>query len=98
MVQAIEEIDRFIGEEMPEDNQLASEYKQAQKRANKLQSTLQSACNELSALTVIADESFGDEFYDSISAFIEETRYNKKAWSRVSDMKSHLSSRGIVTH
>ena len=73
VIQAIEEIHRFVGEEMPDDNQLASEHKQAQKRADKLQSNLQSACNELSALTVIADESFGDEFYDSISAFIEET-------------------------
>ena len=83
---------------MPDDNQLASEHKQAQKRADKLPSNLQSACNELSALTVIADESFGDEFYDSISAFIEETRDNKKARSKVSDMKSRLSTRGIVTH
>ena len=62
VVQAIEEIDRFTGEEMPEDNQLASEYKQAQKQANILQATLQTTCNELSAVTVIADESFGDEF------------------------------------
>ena len=52
----------------------------------------------MSAVTVIADESFGDEFYDCISAFIEETRDNKKARSKVSDMKSRLSTRGIVTH
>ena len=98
VVQAIEEIDRFVSEEMPEDNQLASEYKQAQKRADKLQSTLQTTCNELSAVTVIADESFGDEFYDYISAFIEETRDNKKARSKVSEMKTRLSTRGIVSH
>ena len=88
VVQAIEEIDRFTSEEMPEDNQLASEYKQAQKQANMLQATLQTACNELSAVTVIPDESFGDEFYDYISEFVEETRDNKKARSKVSDMKS----------
>ena len=31
VIQAIEEVDRFVGEDMPEDNhnQLASEYKQA---------------------------------------------------------------------
>ena len=34
VVQAIEEIDRFAGEEMPEYNQLASEYKLAQKQVN----------------------------------------------------------------
>ena len=43
--QASAEIDRFVSEEWPEDNQLSYEYKQAQKRANKLQSDLQSACN-----------------------------------------------------
>ena len=52
----------------------------------------------MSALTVIADECFGDEFFGSISAFVEETRKNEKARNKVSDMKSRLSSRGIVTH
>ena len=98
VTQAIEEIDRFVDEEMPDYNQIASEHKTAQKKADKLQTNLQSACNELSALTVIADESFGDEFFGSISAFVEETRNNGKARSKVSDMKSRLSNRGIVTH
>ena len=78
VVQAIEEIDRFASEEMPEDNQLNSDYKQAQKRSNTLHATLLTTCNELSAATVIPDESFGDEFYDYISEFVEESRDNKK--------------------
>ena len=98
VIQAKAEIDRFVDEEMPEDNQLACEYKSAQKRADTLQTNLQSACNELSALTVIADESFGDEFFGSISAFVEETRLNEKARNKVSDMKSRLTNRGVVTH
>ena len=83
---------------MPDDNQLVSEHKTAQKKADRLQTNLQSACNELSALTVVADESFGDEFFGSISAFVEETRKNGKARSRVTDMKNRLTDRGIVTH
>ena len=98
VTQAVAEIKRFTDEEMPDDNQLATEYKQAQKRADKLQTNLQEACNELTALTVIADECFGDEFFSSISAFVEETKKNEKARDKVSDMKSRLSNRGIVTH
>ena len=56
VTQATAEIDRFTGEEMPDDNQLAAEHKQAQKRAEKVQTNLQTACNELTALTVIDDE------------------------------------------
>ena len=63
VTQAVAEINRFTGEEMPDDNQLAAEHKQAQKRAEKLQTNLQIACNELTALTVIADECFGDDFF-----------------------------------
>ena len=33
VTRAVAEIDRFTGEEMPDDNQLAAEHKQAQKRA-----------------------------------------------------------------
>ena len=98
VVQAIEEVDRFASEEMPEDNQLNSEYKQPQKQANTLHETLQTACNELSAATVIPDDSFGYEFYDYISEFVEETRDNNKARSKVAEMKSRLSTRRIVTH
>ena len=39
VTQATAEIDRFTGEEMPDDNQLASEHKQAQKRAENCRQT-----------------------------------------------------------
>ena len=81
---------------MPEDNQLAAERKQAQKRADKLQTDLLTSCNELTALTVIPDECFGDDFYDSISAFIETTKKNEKARNKVQEMKNRLSDRGIT--
>ena len=58
IIQATAEINRFVGEDMPDDNQLAAEHKQAGKRAEKLQTELQIACNELTALTVVADECF----------------------------------------
>ena len=37
VVQVLAQIKRFADEDMPEDNQLAAERKQAQKRADKLQ-------------------------------------------------------------
>ena len=46
----------------------------------------------------IVDECFGDEFFGSISAFVEETRKNEKARDKVLYMKNRLSNRGIVTH
>ena len=65
VVQILAEIKRFSEEPMPEDNQLAAERKQAQKRADKLQADLLSSCNDLTALTVVPDDSFGDDFYDN---------------------------------
>ena len=63
IIQAKAEIDRFVEEEIPEDNQLAAAHKQAGKKADKLQADLQTACNELAAMTVEEDECFGDEFF-----------------------------------
>ena len=98
VTQVVAEIKRFADEEMPEDNQLAAERKKAHKRADKLQTDLLTSCNELTALTVIPDECFGDDFYDSISAFIETTKKNEKARNKVQEMKTRLSDRGVVTH
>ena len=71
VVQILAEIKRFSEEPMPEDNQLAAERKQAQKRADKLQADLLSSCNDLTALTLVPDDCFGDDFYDNVSMFIE---------------------------
>ena len=98
IAQATAEIDRFVDEDMPDDNQLAAAHKQAAKRAEKLQADLQTACNELTAMTVVVDECFGDEFFSSLVTFIEDTRKNEEARTKVTDMKNLLSSRGIVTH
>ena len=59
VVQAIEEVDRFAGQKMPEDNHLNAECKTAEKRGNELHGKLQEACNELEAALVTPDESFG---------------------------------------
>ena len=98
IAQATAEIDRFVGEDMPDDNQLAAAHKQAGKRAEKLQADLQTACNELTAMTVVVDDCFGDEFFSSLVTFIENTRKNEEARTKVTNMKNLLSSRGIVTH
>ena len=77
IIQATAEINRFIGEDMPDDNQLAAEHKQARKRTEKSQTDLKVACNELTALTFVVDDCFGDEFFSSIVTIIEETRKNE---------------------
>ena len=47
LVQTIAEIKEFSEEPLPDDSQLAAEHKQAQKRAERLQSTLKASCNDL---------------------------------------------------
>ena len=79
VIQALEEVDRFIKEDMPDDSQLNAEYNRAEKRASKLHEKLQDACNDLSTSLVVHDRSIGFEFYDYISEFVEETRDNDKA-------------------
>ena len=85
-------------EDIPDDNQLVTAHKQSGKKANKLQADLQSACNELAAMTIEEDECFGDEFFSGLMTFIEETRKNTEAQDKVIELKNLLSSRGIVTH
>ena len=53
VIQALEEVDRFTNESMPDDSQLNAEYNRAEKRASKLHEKLQDACNDLSALTSV---------------------------------------------
>ena len=62
LVQTLTEIKKFTEEPMPEDNQLAAERKQAQKRSDKLQADLISSCNDLTALTVVPENCFGKIF------------------------------------
>ena len=50
VIQAKVEIERFVKEEIPEDNQLVAAHKQAGKKADKLQADIQSACNALAAM------------------------------------------------
>ena len=57
-------------EEIPEDNQLVAAYKQAGKKADKLQADLQSTCNALATMTIEEDECFGDEFFSNLVSFI----------------------------
>ena len=56
VIQAKSEIERFVQEEIPEDNQLVAAHKQTSKKADRLQADLQSACNDLAALTIEEDE------------------------------------------
>ena len=97
VIRALEEVDRFVKEGMPEDSQLNAEYNRAEKRASKLHEKLQDACNDLSVSVSSPDRSISFEFYDYISDFVEEARDNDKARERATEMKNRLSSRGIVT-
>ena len=62
LVLTLSEIKRFAEEPMPEDNQLAAERKQAQKRADKLQTELVSSCNDLTTLTAVSRSVSGNTF------------------------------------
>merc|ERR1711873_264394 len=62
VIQALEEVDRFIKEDMPDDSQLNAEYNRAEKRASKLHEKLQDACNDLSVSVSNPDHSISFEF------------------------------------
>ena len=98
VIQAKSEIERFVQDKVPEDNQLVAAHKQAGKKADKLQADLQTTCNALAAITIEEDECFGDDFFSNLVAFIQETRKNTDAQEKVESLKNLLSTRGIVTH
>ena len=77
---------------MAEDDQIAAERMQAQKKADLL-----SSCDDLKALTVITNDCFGDDFCDNISMFIKTTMKNEKARNKVQQMKTWFSDRDVVT-
>ena len=97
LVQILEEIKEFSEEALPDDSQLAAERNLAQKRADRLQSSLITSCNDLTAITAIQVSCFNDRFYDNIALYLEKARKNTKAKDKVEKMKTQLSERGIVT-
>ena len=94
--QVLEEVERFKKESMPDDGQLNAEYNRAEKRANKLHEKLQEACNELSEMASCADQT-NYEFYDFILDFVDKVKLNDDARKKAEEMKTLLSSKGIVT-
>ena len=94
--QVLEEVERFKNESMPDDSQLNAEYNRAEKRANKLHEKLQEACNELSEMASCADQT-NYEFYDFILDFVDKVKLNDDARKKAEEMKTLLSSKGIVT-
>ena len=78
LMQAKSEIEKFIQSEAPDDNQLLVAYKQAGKKADKLQSELQSACNALESMTIEYDECFGEDFLSSLMEFSLEMAKKKQ--------------------
>ena len=66
LMYAKSEIEKFIQSKAPDDNQLLVAYKQAGKKADKLQSELQAACNALASMTIEDDECFGEDFLSSL--------------------------------
>ena len=97
VMQAKNEIDRFVQCKVPEDNQLLAAHKQAGKKADKLQTDLQTTCNALAAMTIEEDECCGDYFLSNLMAFSQETRKNTDAKEKVESLKNLLTTRGIVT-
>ena len=71
-MQAKSEIEKFIQSKAPDDNQLLAAYKQAGKKADKLQNELQTTFNALASLTIEDDECFGEDFLSSLMEFSQE--------------------------
>ena len=78
-MQAKSEIEKFIQIKAPDDNQLFAAYKQASKKADKLQSELQAACNALESMTIEHDDCFGEDFLSSLMEFSLEIARNNNA-------------------
>ena len=98
VIQAKSEIERFVQDKVPEDNQLLAAHKQAGKKADKLQTDLQTTCNALAAMTIEEDQCFGDDFLSNLMAFSQEMRKNTDAQKKAEGLKNLLTTRGIVTH
>ena len=92
------EIENFIQSKAPDDNQLLAAYKQAGKKADKLQSELQAACNALASMTIEDDECFGEDFLSSLMEFSQEMAKKNNAQEKVESLKTLLTNRGIVMH
>ena len=97
-MQAKSEMEKFLQSDAPDDNQLLFAYKQAGKKADKLQDELQSACDALEALTIEHDESFGDEFLSSLMKFGYAKSKEYNAQEKVESLKNLSTERGVVMH
>ena len=62
VVYAKNEMDKFMQSENPDDNQFMVTFKQAEKKADKLHSELQAACNALKYMSIESDNCFGEDF------------------------------------
>ena len=90
------EMDKFIQSKDPDDNQFMVAYKQAGKKADKLQSELQSACNALEIMTIEHDDCFGEDFFSSLMEFSLEMARNNNAQEKVESLKTLSVERGII--
>ena len=55
-------MDKFMQSKNPDDNQFMVTFKQAEKKADKLHSELQAACNALEYMSIENDDCFGENF------------------------------------
>ena len=69
-----------------------------QKKADRLQSELQAACNALESMTIEDDECFGEDFLSSLREFSQEMARKNNARKKVESLKTLLTNRGIIMH
>ena len=80
-------MDKFMQSENPDDNQFMVTFEQAGKKADKLQSDLQSACNALEYISIEDDDCFGEDFLSNLMDFSRETAGNNNAQDKVESLK-----------
>ena len=73
-------------------------FEQAGKKADKLQSELQSACNALEYMSIEDDDYFGEDFLSNLMDFSREIAGKNNAQDRMESLKTLSADRGIVMH
>ena len=91
-------MDKFKQSENPDDNYFMVSFKQAGKKADKLQSDLQTACNALEYIIIEDNNCFGEDFLNNLMDFSRATAGNNNVQDKVESLKTLSAERGIVMH
>ena len=98
VIYAKNEMDKFKQSENPDDDYFMVSFKPAGKKADKLKSDLQTACNALEYTSIEDNNCFGEDFLNNLMDFSRATAGNNNAQDKVESLKALSAERGIVMH